>query len=356
MLRTPPVHSDLDALFAPPTPEEIAEAWASLATDFVAGPLELLGEPIEEHGVTAQFFHYASNGLKIYGALYRPSDTSLGPFPLLLANHGGFAGLGPLRAPHSGPPADKSELPAGDRRPFQTWCWELARAGYVVLASCYRGGVTPVGLSEGVADFVGGNVDDVLNLLACGKTLPDVDASRIGMWGTSHGGWITALAAPRSPELRAAISYFPPADICFSGVSGPNGSIKQWVAAVVQNPASAAVPQRRLVDQIFGPLLAGQASVEETRRQMIVRTPHLFAERTNCPLLLVCGDQDNLYEHTIGLDIALARAGKEHEFRIFPGEGHGFIYRGSPGAIAQSWEMTLDFFGRRLRSGRSGRA
>jgi len=29
----------------------------------------------------------------------------------------------------------------------------------------------------------------------------------------------------------------------------------------------------------------------------------------------------------------------------------GFIYRGSPAAIAQSWELTLDFFARRLCAG-----
>ncbi len=344
---------DLEALFAPPAPDELAAAWASLPEHHRAEGFTLLGEPVLGDGVTAQFLQHQSDGLNIYGALYRPTKLSSGPFPLLLANHGGFAGLGPLRAPQSGPAVDRSDVPTGDRRPFQTWCWELARAGYVVLASCYRGGMTPLGRSDGVPDFAGSNVDDVLALLACGKTLPYVDASRIGMWGTSHGGWISALASQRSTELRAAIPYFPPADICFAGLSGPNGSMRQWVATVAQGPAFAAVPQRRLVDQIFGPLLAGQASLAETRRQMIVRTPHLFAERTNCPLLLVCGDQDNLYEHTIGLDIALARAGKEHEFRMFPGEGHGFTYRGSPSAIDQSWAMTLDFFGRRLRSGMS---
>ncbi|HEY8741908.1 MAG TPA: prolyl oligopeptidase family serine peptidase [Chloroflexota bacterium] len=342
---------DLEALFAPPEPEELAAAWSSLPEQHRAEGFSLLGDVVQGDGVAAQFLQHRSDGLNIYGALYRPEDLGHGPFPLLLANHGGFAGLGPLRAPQSGPAANNSTGSAGDRRPFPTWCWELARAGYVVLASCYRGGMTPVGRSDGVPDFAGSNVDDVLALLACGKTLPYVDASRIGMWGTSHGGWISSLAAQRSPDLRAAIPYFPPADICFAGVSGPNGSMRQWVAAVAQSPASAAVPQRRLVDQIFGPLLAGHSSLAETRRQMIVRTPHLFAERTNCPLLLVCGDQDNLYEHTVGLDVALAGAGKEHEFRMFPGEGHGFTYRGSPGAIDQSWAMTLDFFGRRLRAG-----
>jgi len=70
MRQPPPSLHDLDALFAPPTAEEIAEAWASLATDFGAGPLELLGEPIQEDGVTAQFFHYASAGLiSLWGPL-----------------------------------------------------------------------------------------------------------------------------------------------------------------------------------------------------------------------------------------------------------------------------------------------
>ena len=111
-------------------------------------------------------------------------------------------------------------------------------------------------------------------------------------------------------------------------------------------------PPRPFVRLIFGPLARGEMTLEQTRREMIARTVRLFAGRTRCPLLVVCGDQDGLYEHSIDLDIALARAGKEHEFRVFPGEAHGLIYHGSERAVAQSWDMTLDFFGRRLRAPR----
>jgi dipeptidyl aminopeptidase/acylaminoacyl peptidase len=344
MRQPPPSLHDLDALFAPPTAEEIAEAWASLATDFGAGPLELLGEPIQEDGVTAQFFHYASAGLKVYGALYRPSDTAAGPYPLLLANHGGGGGLGPLRATPA-PGADGTSPPTR-RRPFPTWCWELAQAGYVVLASAYRGEPSPVGMSEGRLELRKGEVDDVLQLLACGEALPYVDGGRIGMWGNSHGAVITALAVQRSPELRAGLCFYPAIDVIFRGPA-PNRSTRQYLEALL----SGQTPQRMITHGIFQPWLEGRRTLRQTRQEMIVRTAHLFADRTQCPVFVVCGDADPLCDQAVTLDIALARAHKEHEFRIFPKEDHGFNHNGSPEATAEAWGLTLDFFARRLHRG-----
>jgi dienelactone hydrolase len=360
----PPV--DLDALFAPATAEEIAQVWETFPTAWQADRFHLLGDPVAGDGVAAQFVEHASGGLRLYGALYRPADLRRGPFPLLLANHGGFGGLGPLdpRDPVYTLPAPEAPAPrtgphtAGGQqvapRPFARWCWDLAREGYVVLASSYRGEPTPVGLADGPIEGGKGEVDDVLNLLACGMTLPYVDRRRIGMWGTSHGGWITALAAQRSPDLRAGLVYFAPADVSFRGTQRPTASMRERAAALLAargapaDPADPGELPQVFVRALFGPLATGRLSAAATRQGMIARTVRYFADRTRCPLLLVCGDQDPLLEQSIDLDGALARAGKEHEFRIFPGERHGFIYRGSGTAIAAAWEMTLDSFRRRL--------
>lgn len=82
--------------------------------------------------------------------------------------------------------------------------------------------------------------------------------------------------------------------------------------------------------------------------EMMARTVHLFAEHTQYPLLIVCGDKDNLYQHSVNLYKTLKKLGKPCWFETFPGEGHGLTYRGSKTAIEQSWHMTLEFFNKHL--------
>jgi len=85
----------------------------------------------------------------VHGVLHRPADTSRGPFPLLLANHGGWTAVFFVRVR----PPDAREVPLPPRRSFRQWCSDLARAGYVMLVSGYRGEVTPLGQSDGHIEF-----------------------------------------------------------------------------------------------------------------------------------------------------------------------------------------------------------
>lgn len=356
-------HIDVDALFAPPTEEESAAVWETFPNVFQPDRFRLLGEPVEADGVVAQHLEHYSEGLLIYGSLYRPADASRGPYPLLLANHGGFVGLRVLRpvtpavigAGQFNPFAQAPNATERHQRPFEQWCWDLAAAGYVVLASSYRGEETPVGRSDGEGEGGKGEVTDVLNLLECGKTLPYVDGGRIGMWGTSHGAWITAFAAQRSPDLKAGISFAAPANIYFRGIAerGQKNAIRAYVEQLVSGGAPDSLGRdtmgrRATMQAIFQPLVEGKTSVEQARREMIARTVYPFVAHTRCPLLLVCGDADGLYEHALELDEALARAGKEHGLRIFPGADHGFQYAGPAHALECVWNLTLEFFGRRL--------
>ncbi len=323
--------------------------WDSFPKEFHADRFTLLGEPVEQDGVAAQFLHYYSDGLKIYGVLHRPADTSRGPFPLLLANHGGFQAWFFVRVR----PPDEREVPLPARRSFQQWCSDLARAGYVVLVSGYRGQVTPLGRSDGEIEFGKGEVADVLNLLECGKTLPYVDRNRIGMWGHSHGGLITALAAQRSSDLRAGIVCAAPVDTSFGTELGPNRMRhrSEWLLQGDYDRAFTAWPPWRGIafSRLFGTLVEGRATLEQTRLEMVARTPYLFAGQTLCPLLLVCGDADDLYPDAVELDAALAGAGKEHEIHIFPGQHHSFMFIGTEDVIAEACDLWLDFFASHFR-------
>lgn len=77
----------------------------------------------------------------------------------------------------------------------------IAAWGYVVVASQYRG----VDGGDGVEEFGGRDVNDVLNLIPLLATHPRADTTRIGMYGWSRGGMMTYLALTRTDRIRAAI-------------------------------------------------------------------------------------------------------------------------------------------------------
>jgi dipeptidyl aminopeptidase/acylaminoacyl peptidase len=87
----------------------------------------------------------------------------------------------------------------------------LAREGYVVLSVNYRGG-SGYGLDfreppkfgpAGASEF-----NDILGAAQYLRGRPDVDPKRIGIWGGSYGGLMTALGLSRASDyLAAGVDY-----------------------------------------------------------------------------------------------------------------------------------------------------
>jgi dipeptidyl aminopeptidase/acylaminoacyl peptidase len=153
-------------------------------------PAELLdpnGSPLEENNhldlVNIDEIVYISDGLRVAGHIITPKTP--GPHPCLIYNRGGnreFGANSPLRV-------------ALRLARFASW-------GYVVVASQYRGNA---GGEEGIEEFGGAEVADVLNLIPLLESLDrQADASRIGMIGFSRGGLMTYLALAGTDRLRAA--------------------------------------------------------------------------------------------------------------------------------------------------------
>ncbi len=83
----------------------------------------------------------------------------------------------------------------------------LASRGYVVLALNYRAGIG-YGLDFREAEGIGAvNASEYNDLLAASELLrsrSDVDPNRIGLWGGSYGGYMTALGLARNSDLFKA--------------------------------------------------------------------------------------------------------------------------------------------------------
>jgi dienelactone hydrolase len=81
------------------------------------------------------------------------------------------------------------------------------------------------------------------------KTRPDIDGTRIAVWGSSFGGGHAITVASRHPELRAAVAQCPFTDGLASALAlGPSAAVKlvpllaRDVAAMVLGRAPVMIP------------------------------------------------------------------------------------------------------------------
>jgi dipeptidyl aminopeptidase/acylaminoacyl peptidase len=93
---------------------------------------------------------------------------------------------------------------------------EAVARGYVVICPEYRGS-TGYGDKHHLAiDYGGYEIDDVLSAVDYLKTLPHVDADRLGIMGWSHGGYITLFSVFRdTTPFRAAAAMVPVTNLVF---------------------------------------------------------------------------------------------------------------------------------------------
>lgn len=124
--------------------------------------------------------YYRSDGLKVVGFIVKPKEMT-GKAPLLIYNRGGAENRSLIETRH-----------------LSTFFSFLARKGYVVIASQYRGNDG----GEGYDRWGGDDINDVLNLVNVARQLPYVDIERKVMLGQSRGGLMTYLAIRKPLDLR----------------------------------------------------------------------------------------------------------------------------------------------------------
>jgi len=246
----------------------------------------------------------AADGMRIHGQLFLPPDSAPGEkHPAMLFFHGG---------------SRRQMLPGWHYMDYYHNAYGmnqyLASLGYIVLAVNYRSGIG-YGLNfreainygaSGASEF-----NDVLGAGLYLRSRPDVDPKRVGLWGGSYGGYLTALGLARTSDLFAA-------GVDFHGVH-------DWSA-------------------FRGP---DRTADEKAIRIAFESSPMASVSTWRSPVLLIHGDDDRNvpFSQTVMLVEALRKQNVQFEELIFPDEIHGFL---TEKRWLEAYHATADFLSKHL--------
>ncbi|MDE2357273.1 MAG: S9 family peptidase [Alphaproteobacteria bacterium] len=199
----------------------------------------------------------------------------------------------------------------------------LATHGFVVLSVNYRLGIGYGRDFQHPAHAGFRGASEYLDVQAGAKflqALPEVDPQRIGIWGGSYGGYLTALALARNSDVFKA-------GVDFHGVH-------DWPDEM--NKYMGGPPKRYEQGDYFAARdVAWKAS------------PVADIATWTSPVLLIQGDDDRnvMFHQTVDLARRLQEKGVSFEELVIPNEIHGFLRY-------QSWleadTATADYLTRKL--------
>ncbi len=261
--------------------------------------------PTAQLVVPEQVIFKAADGLEIHGQLFKPKNAS-GKMPALIFTHGG-------------PP----------RQMLLGWHYMyyyhnsyamnqyLASRGYMVLSVNYRSGI---GYGRGfrLAQHRGARgAAEYQDVVAGAKYLrsrDDVDQKRIGLWGGSYGGYLTALGLARNSDIFAA-------GVDFHGVH-------DWSIRVSGLPLQFSSPEQTRV--------ARESS------------PNSSVDKWKSPVLLIHGDDDRNVEfaQTVNLVRLLRKNGVYFEEIVMPDEIHDLLLHKD---WLRAYHASADFFDKHLK-------
>jgi dipeptidyl aminopeptidase/acylaminoacyl peptidase len=136
------------------------------------------------------YVSYLSERLTIYALMTIPDGEPPGDgWPVIIFNHGYI------------PPAFYQTTER-----YVEYVDELARSGYIVFRSDYRGHARSEGEARGAYGYPDYTID-VLNAVASMKRYANANPDRIGMWGHSMGGYITLRCMVVSKDIKVGVIW-----------------------------------------------------------------------------------------------------------------------------------------------------
>ncbi|MEW5979091.1 MAG: prolyl oligopeptidase family serine peptidase [Acidobacteriota bacterium] len=244
----------------------------------------------------------SSDGLKIYGYLYRPSGK--GPFPAIVRVHGGVHGQARMR----------------DEDFF-------VNNGYVVCDVDYRGSD---GHGKDYRNRLAMGDKEVDDVIAAGKflqTLSYVRKDKIAVTGDSRGAYITYCAVARPSPFKAAVA-----------VAGFTDLVKQYEYEAEISPHFQGMQK----------LMGGSPYTAADRFKDL--SPVHFAGKINVPVLVLHGNNDRLVlpEHSWDMANKLFENQKEHDIIVLysPEEDTGHNIKGK--ALEVAHQHMLNWFNKYL--------
>jgi dipeptidyl aminopeptidase/acylaminoacyl peptidase len=224
----------------------------------------------------------ANDGQETHAQLFLPRETSSRPHPAILFFHGG---------------PQRQMLLGFDPKRTYSWIYAfnqyLVAEGYIVLSVNYRGG-TGYGLDYREADNLGpgggSELSDLLGAITYLRGRQDVDSHRLGIWGGSYGGFMTALGLARASDALAA-------GVDYSG-------IYNWST---------------YLSSLGEPIDGGDA-----KRRAMESSPIATIDKWHSPVLLVQADDDRIvpFQQAAELIEGLRSHNIDHDVIMIPNEVH----------------------------------
>jgi dienelactone hydrolase len=254
----------------------------------------------------------------------------------------------------------------------------LASRGYAALALAYcawpdsagRMPATMERLARGVMEVPLEYVETGLRWLA---SRPEVDSTRIGLWGTSKGAELALLVAAANPMPRVVVAVVP-SSVAWPGITSPWRRGPSWTRAgnpIPFVPYSSDSTRMRQLAHPREPALAHMylSSLDDTAA---VRRAAIPVERIGAAILLISGGDDTLWPSSVMADMIERRlrergstvpvvhlrnedAGHAIAPPYYPTTEVARRVGGTPpgNALAQerAWRQALEFLERHLRQG-----
>ena len=262
--------------------------------------------PTESLVVPEQVVFKSADGMEIHGQLFLPKNAKPGEkHPGVLFFHGGSM---------------RQMLLGWHYMYYYSNCYGmnqyLASRGYVVLAVNYRSGIGYGRAFREAPGRAGRGASEYQDVVAAGKYLQsrgDVDPARVGLWGGSYGGYLTAMGLARNSDIFAA-------GVDLHGVH-------DW-------------PTDNWDGKNISPELIKLAHDS---------SPVASVDKWKSPVLFIHGDDDrNVYfTQTVDLVARLRQHNVHIEQLIFPDEIHDFLLHHS---WLKAYGAAADFFDRTLGS------